>query len=139
MCPDNTCAVDRVEVAEEAVEVSSQENKICSPEKKLLGNRRPSRKFERLYRIGEVIILQSDYYYGSPSFNCTLMNYPVHAWSKKVFIEGAWKGGFWDGVRRAKTEGRPERCNQAHCQEQSHRDGAGKPFYDISLHSAMNM
>ena len=56
MCPDNTCALERVEMAEEAVEVSSQESKACTPEKKLLGNRRPSRKFERLYRIGEVII-----------------------------------------------------------------------------------
>ena len=57
MCPDNTCALERVEVAEEAVEVSGQENKVCTPEKKLLGNRRPSRKFERLYRIGEVSFL----------------------------------------------------------------------------------
>ena len=61
MCPENTCALERVEVAEEAVEMSSSRgegNKVGSPEKKLLGNRRPSRKFERLYRIGEVIVLQ---------------------------------------------------------------------------------
>ena len=61
MCPENTCALERVEVAEEAVEMSSSRgevNKVSSPEKKLLGNRRPSRKFERLYRIGEVIVLQ---------------------------------------------------------------------------------
>ena len=68
MCPDNTCALDRVEVAEEAVEVTNEDKGkaqeqtrdhqgMCSPEKKLLGNRRPSRKFERLYRIGEVICL----------------------------------------------------------------------------------
>ena len=57
MCPDSTCALERVEVAEEAVEVSSQGKKVCTPDKKLLGNRRPSRKFERLYRIGEVICL----------------------------------------------------------------------------------
>jgi len=55
MCPDSTCALERVEVAEEAVEVSSQGKKVCTPDKKLLGNRRPSRKFERLYRIGEVL------------------------------------------------------------------------------------
>ena len=55
MCPDNTCALERVEVAEEAVEVNREENKVSTSEKKLLGNRRPSRKFERLYRIGEVI------------------------------------------------------------------------------------
>ena len=56
MCPENTCAL--VEVAEEALEVISREEKEkvqCTPEKKLLGNRRPSRKFERLYKIGEVI------------------------------------------------------------------------------------
>ena len=127
MCPENTCALDRVEVAEEAVEEVS--SKICSQEKKLLGNRRPSRKFERLYRIGEVIILQSDKLLRITSlFNCTVMNHPVHAWSNYVLILGAWKRGFWDGVRRSKAEGRPERCNQAHCQEQSHRDGAGKSF-----------
>ena len=127
MCPENTCALDRVEVAEEAVEEVS--SKICSQEKKLLGNRRPSRKFERLYRIGEVIIFCNQINnYGSRPFNCTPMNYPVHAWSKYVLILGAWKRGFWDGVRRSKAEGRPERCNQAHCQEQSHRDGAGKSF-----------
>ena len=57
MCPENTCAL--VEVAEEALEVISREEKVqCTPEKKLLGNRRPSRKFERLYRIGEVNVLQ---------------------------------------------------------------------------------
>ena len=65
MCPENTCAL--VEVAEEALEVISREEKEkCTPEKKLLGNRRPSRKFERLYRIGEVSFTsQSGYYHGS--------------------------------------------------------------------------
>ena len=68
MCPDNTCALDRVEVAEEALEVTNEDKgkaqeqtrdhqDMCSPEKKLLGNKRPSRKFERLYRIGEVSFL----------------------------------------------------------------------------------
>ena len=57
MCPENTCALERVEVAGEAVEMSSSRGEV-NKEKKLLGNRRPSRKFERLYRIGEVIVLQ---------------------------------------------------------------------------------
>ena len=86
MCPDNTCALERVEVAEEAVEVNREENKVSTSEKKLLGNRRPSRKFERLYRIGEVIFFwKSGYYYGSPLFNCTVINDPVAVHGLNMF------------------------------------------------------
>merc|ERR1711936_878861 len=52
MCPDNTCALDRVEGVHNHLDKGVHNN---TPEKKLLGNRRPSRKFERLYRIGEVL------------------------------------------------------------------------------------
>ena len=138
MCPDNTCVL--VEVAEEAVEVSGREEKKCTtPEKKLLGNRRPSRKFERLYRIGEVSFSsQSGFYYGSPPNDCTVVNSPVDcsAWSKYDLIAGARKGWFWDGVRWSKAEGRAECGDQAHCQEQSHRDGAGETFISFSCEMA---